>query len=257
MATKKSPRDAPRATQLIVAEIGKFYNRPDPNAHLSAPSGTPRTVGKAKAAIYAFYDFDGEPIYVGQTQDSVSARVGRHLTGQRSDAVAKFVLDPFEVAEIAVWTLHDVANLSLPVDKSGLTEKQHTDLLKKVKKQLLDRYEERVYYELKAASRFGAVLNEAVPVGYGSPVSLPEVARGKIIPESLWDDRKHADIRIARRASHVARLAQLISERQPSDGLRRTLHLQTQRLEWLSNRRLDDLQISREYTEGEATEVGD
>ncbi|MDX3248250.1 GIY-YIG nuclease family protein [Streptomyces sp. ME18-1-4] len=257
MVSEKMARDAPRATQLIVAEIGKFYKRPDVNAHLAPSRPTPRTVGNAKAAIYAFYDYDEEPIYVGQTQEGVSARVGRHLTGQRSDAVAKFVLDPFEVAEIAVWTLHDVANFELPSSEPGLTAEGRKKLLAKARKQLLDRYEAEVYSRLKAESHFGAVLNEAVPVSDGNPVILPEVARGKIIPEVLWDDRKHADIRIARRANHVARLAQLISEREPSNGLRRTLHLQAQRLEWLSNRRLDDLKIPQEYAEGEATEVED
>jgi hypothetical protein len=167
--------------------------------------------------------------------------------------VAKFVLDPFEVAEIAVWTLHDVANFTLPDGK----DKELLKKAKQEKKKLLDRYEAEVYTRLKEESRFKAVLNEAVPVGDGISVSLPEVARDKIIPASLWDDRKHADVRIARRASHVARLAQLISERQPSQGLRRTLHLQNQRLGWLSSRRLDELQIPREYVQGEETEVKD
>lgn len=255
MAKKKALKDPPRATQLIVAEINKFYKLPDPNADSAPASHKPRTVGNAKAAVYAFYDFDEQPIYVGQTQEGVSARVGRHLTGQRSDAVAKFVLDPFEVAEIAVWTLHDVANLTPSSTEPNLTAEEQKKRLAKEKKQLLDRYEAEVYSQLKAASRFNAVLNEAIPVGDGAPVSLPKVAKAKIIPEALWEDRKHADIRIARRANHMARLAQLISERDPSNGLRRTLHLQAQRLEWLSNRRLSDLNIPREYVEGEATEV--
>lgn len=53
--------------------------------------------------MYAFFDYDGEPIYVGQTIEVLRGRVGRHLTGRRLDAVGKFVLDPFEVLELEVW----------------------------------------------------------------------------------------------------------------------------------------------------------
>src|SRR5437870_2650268 len=90
----------PRVTRLIRAELRGFMQSPDPNSD--------GTIGQATAGIYAFYDYDGEPIYVGQTSEGIGSRIGRHLTGQRSDAVAKFVLDPFEVADVEVWTLPDV-----------------------------------------------------------------------------------------------------------------------------------------------------
>src|SRR4051794_41651033 len=102
-----------------------------------------RSVGSAKCGIYAFYDYDGEPIYVGQTIESVSTRIGRHLTGRRSDAVAKFVLDPFEVAEIEVWPLFDAEKLG-----------------RAAKKERVDRAEFTVYQQCLVQSRFGAVLNE-------------------------------------------------------------------------------------------------
>ena len=54
----------------------------------------------------------------------------------------------------------------------------------------------------------------------------------------------------------MARLAQLVSERQVKAGLRRTLHLQTQRLDWLSNQRLTDLSITT-ATPGNDDEVTD
>src|SRR5437867_1262441 len=68
-----------------------------------APNG--KKIGNAKWGVYAFYDYDGEPIYVGQTYESLRQRISRHLTNQRTDAVAMNVLDPFEVAEISVWPL--------------------------------------------------------------------------------------------------------------------------------------------------------
>ena len=51
--------------------------------------------------VYAFYDYDKEPIYVGQTWETFGDRIGRHLTGQRSDVVANRLLDPFEVSDVA------------------------------------------------------------------------------------------------------------------------------------------------------------
>ncbi|WP_432111009.1 GIY-YIG nuclease family protein [Streptomyces sp. YPW6] len=215
-----NPKLPPRVTLLIRNEIRSFMNNPDPNH-------TGRKVGDSKAAVYAFYDYDGEPIYVGQTSDTVRARVGRHLTGQRSDVVAKFILDPFEVAEIEVWTIPEIA------EAEGSTA---------TKRKLLNEYESTVYQKLRDESRFKAVLNEEVPKEI-TPVPLPASLRGRIIPDSIWDDRAHADVRIARRANIVGRLAQLISERQVKGGIRRTLHLQTQRLEWLSNKRLTELGI--------------
>ena len=62
-------------------------------------SGTERRLGNFKFGVYAFYDYDGEPIYVGQTNEKLSTRIRRHLTNQRTDAVAMKVLDPFEVRE--------------------------------------------------------------------------------------------------------------------------------------------------------------
>src|SRR5689334_4795424 len=59
-----------------------------------------KKIGSAKHGVYAFFDYEEEPIYVGQTKERLRGRVGRHLTNQRTDAVAMNVLDPFEVAFI-------------------------------------------------------------------------------------------------------------------------------------------------------------
>lgn len=63
------------------------------------PGGT--SIGNSTFGIYAFYDYDGEPIYVGKTYEGLSSRIGRHLTNQRTDAVAMNVLDPFEAQKSA------------------------------------------------------------------------------------------------------------------------------------------------------------
>ena len=74
---------------------------------LAMPDARGRPVGASKWGVYAFYDYDGEPIYIGQTRESLRSRIGRHLTNQRTDAVAMNVLDPFEVAEVELWPLDD------------------------------------------------------------------------------------------------------------------------------------------------------
>lgn len=180
-----------------------------------------KSIGRSKFGVYAFYDYDGEPIYVGKTYEGVSSRIGRHLTNQRTDAVAMNVLDPFEVAEIRVW----------PLDFSGVNEK--------TARQRLTQAEYTVFQKVLAESNLGAVLNEKPP-----PVTelfaLPKDYRGRIIPDEIYPLRKHPDIRIARRANTIASLARVISERKVSRGLRKTLLTQARRLEKLAAERLSD-----------------
>jgi hypothetical protein len=80
--------------------------RKEIRAFLQTKNADGRSIGNSAFGIYAFYDYDGEPIYVGKTYEGLSSRIGRHLTNQRTDAVAMNVLDPFEVAEIRVWPLN-------------------------------------------------------------------------------------------------------------------------------------------------------
>jgi hypothetical protein len=62
--------------------------------------------------------------------------------------------------------------------------------------------------------------------------------RAEIVSDEVLQIRGHADVRIARRAQTIARLAQVISERQVSVGLRRSLLVQAQRLEFLADEQL-------------------
>ncbi len=204
--------DPPHDVLAIRREIRRFLDTPD---------GHGGKIGNALWGVYAFYDYDGEPIYVGQTAESLRSRISRHLTNQRTDAVAMNVLDPFEVAEIEVWPL-DLAALA-PDDR----------------RRQLDRAEFTVFEEVLGRSRLGAVLNEKTIVA-GEPLALPASHRGQIIPPELYAKRRHADVRIARRASTIAALTRVISEREVSDGLRRTLLTQARRLELLARERLDD-----------------
>jgi hypothetical protein len=236
IAKKAQP---PAPVQDIRSELSKLMREQDD------PERPGEKIGSA-VGVYAFFDFDGEPIYVGQTSAMFSDRVGRHLTGQRSDAVGKFILDPFEVAEVAMWSVPAVA---LAMDEKDPTKKAGTA----VKKRMLDPYEYTVYAQLKEQSHFKAVLNER-PIKPAPIVELPEPVRGRIIPKEMWKDRLHADTRIARRAATISRLSQMISEREVDPGMRRTLLLQAKRLAWLAERRIEEIGIEIPTEDEYATE---
>lgn len=208
--------DVPDDVAAIRREINQVLNATDERG---------RVVGNAKFGIYAFYDYDGEPIYVGQTTERLRTRIRRHLTNQRTDAVAMNVLDPFEVADIEMWPFFD------------LQERSASDADVKAR---LESGEYTVFQKVLGESTFNAVLNEK-DIPTTDAIELPPSLRGRIIPEAIFETRKHEDIRIARRASTIAALARVISERAVSKGLRRTLLTQARRLERLAARRLEEV----------------
>lgn len=196
----------------IRGEIRRFLDQLDSSR---------RKIGSGKG-VYVFYDYDGEPIYVGQTKESIRSRIGRHLTNQRTDAVAMNVLDPFEVAEIEVWPIY-FGKKSKAEAKGLLSEAEYT-----------------VFQRVLRASRLKAVLNEK-DIPTTRRVELPQSFRSRIIPDELYHLRKHPDTRIARRASTIANLARVIAERNVSKGLRRTLLTQAKRLALLAEERLGEI----------------
>jgi hypothetical protein len=212
----KTPEGVPQDVAAIRKQIRAFLGT-------LAPNGL--RVGNARWGVYAFFDYDGEPIYVGQTNEMLRSRIGRHLTNQRTDAVAMNVLDPFEVAEIEVWPLWEL---------------QDRDSKDQEAKGLLNSAEYTVFQQVLSKSSFGAVLKEG-DIAPTQLIELPASARGSIIPDELYSLRKHPDIRIARRATTIAALARVISERDVSDGLRRTLVTQAKRLERLASQRFAEL----------------
>jgi len=163
--------------------------------------------------------------------------VRRHLTNQRTDAVAMNVLDPFEVADVEMWPFWDLAAAGESAAKTTLDSAEFT-----------------VYRRLLDASRFGAVLNEA-PIAEAPLVELPTSVRRRIVPPGVFEARRHPDVRIARRAATIAKLAQVISERSVQSGLRATLLVQARRLEHLARERLDEIRADEPPTidDGAAT----
>jgi hypothetical protein len=90
------------------------------------------------------------------------------------------------------------------------------------------------------------VLNEK-EMAPRSEIKLPQSYKQRIIPDEIYVHRKHPDIRIARRATTIANLARVISERDVSNGLRRTLLTQARRLESLAGQRIKELGITSDF----------
>ena len=234
--SKKTPNDpleSPAPNSKTVQLPGDVEAiRKEIRAFLQTKNPDGKSIGNSTFGIYAFYDYDGEPIYVGKTYEGLSSRIGRHLTNQRTDAVAMNVLDPFEVAEIRVW----------PLNFQKLEKQEALELLAQA--------EYTVYQKLLRESKLNAVLNEKPPPRTVL-FKLPKDYRGRIIPDDIYPARKHRDIRIARRANTIASLARVISERKVSKGLRRTLLTQARRLEKLAAERLKDFAGKPEEEEEE------
>lgn len=188
---------------------------------LNTDYGDGRRVGACQCGVYLFYDYDGEPIYVGQTVESLRGRIRRHLTNQRTDAVAMSVLDPFEVAEIEMWPFWELTKHSA--------------------RETLNRAEYTVYQNALKSSRFSVILNEK-EIKSADYLELPKSVRVAILPAELRRQREHPDIRLARRARTIANLARVISERSVRPGIRRTLWAQARRLEYLAKTRLEEIE---------------
>jgi len=208
----------PFETEALREALTSFLDKP-----INDPiTGKLRKIGSFKWGVYAFFDYDGEPIYVGQTNEMLRTRIRRHLTNRRTDAVAMNVLDPFEVCHIELWPLPEFQDS----DKSDKAAKTHLDSLEYV-----------VFQKCIKESTFKAILNEKEPPKPKKAITPPKSHRGKIVTEEVSRLRDHPDLRIARRASVMARLAQIIAERKVARGLRRTLLTQAQRLQWLAEQR--------------------
>ena len=229
---KKKTAESPDAVDLPPFETEDLRKNLD--AFLNASfvdeiTGQSSKVGNYKWGVYAFFDYDKEPIYVGQTNEMLRTRIRRHLTNQRTDAVAMSVLDPSEVYEIQVWPLPQFQKIG---GKSpGFKEaKAHLDALERF-----------VYEKALAESKFKSVLNEKNPPQASVALKEPKSHRACVVSKNVHDIRSHPDSRIARRALVIGRLAQVIAERKVQGGLRRTLLTQAKRLEWLAMRRYEAL----------------
>ena len=198
----------------ILATLEQFLNLQDEHGRIAC---------NARCGVYAFLDYEGEPIYVGQTKEQLRVRIRRHLTNQRTDAVAMRVLDPAEVAEIEVWPLWELE------DSDSATVSR-----------ILNAAEWTLYQQVIRQSPIGKVLNEKAPAETDL-IELPKSYRTSIVPDELRTRLGHKDVRIARRADTIAGLARIVTERDVNLGLRSTLVTQAQRLERLARERYQEV----------------
>jgi hypothetical protein len=141
------------------------------------------------------------------------------------------ILDVFEVAEVEIFPLWELE--STPRQDNAARE-------------MLNGLEYSVYLQAIVNSRFKAILNEKIPP-VSSPMPLPASLRYDLIDEATRSEKGHPDIRIARRAETISRLAAVARERgEVSDGLRRVLVIQAVRLAYLSATRLAEVEGRRE-----------
>ncbi len=204
---------------------------------LSTKDERGKSIGSAQHGVYVFYDYFEEPLYVGRTKERLGTRVRRHLTNQRTDAVAMSVLDPVEVADVELWPF-DLKGKSKDEIERTLANAEYT-----VKKKVVD------------ASKLKFVLNEK-DIPTAKEIPLPKSYRRRIVPSPIYETRQHPDIRIAQRAATIADLAKIIVERKVQKGLRRTLHFQAVRLQSLAKERLDQITGPIEVETGDQ-ETGD
>ena len=213
-------------TSQLAAELERFLDQRGSVLHAETSEPINQKIGNFRYGVYAFFDYDGEPIYVGQTNEQLRVRIRRHLTNQRTDAVAMKVLDPFEVFEIEIWPLPDF---------------EGQDMTASIARRL-NWLERAVFDRLIEQSRFKAILNERDPqLVVDEGAVIPTSVRGRIVSEAVLKLRGHPDTRIARRAETLSLLAKVIAERRVQSGLRRTLLTQAKRLAWLAERRMNEL----------------
>jgi hypothetical protein len=216
-----STTELPFETSELRKLLEQFLNRMVENPL----NGQQVRVGNFQWGVYSFYDYDNEPIYVGQTKESLRTRIRRHLTNQRTDAVAMNVLDPFEVYKIVVYPLPQLEGRAASDSEA---------------KKILDALEHKVYSQAIHDSEFSAILNEKEPPTPQVEVEIPTSFEGISVSDEVKRIREHPDIRIARRTQTISRLAQVISERKVQKGLRKVLLIQAKRIEWLAQRRLEN-----------------
>ncbi len=157
----------------IYAQLAEFYEHKDDQG---------RTWCNALCGVYAFFDYDGEPIYVGQTVEQLRKRIGRHLTNQRTDAVAMNVLDPLEVAEIEVWPFWELEGAGPGYGAARVLDKSAA-------RQTIAAAEFTVYQQVKQQSPIGAARGPWYHQGPPRRTRLPHW-RGRPVP--TWTTERDA-----------------------------------------------------------------
>jgi len=156
-----------------------------------------RTWSAARFGCYAFYDIDGDLIWLGTCNEHLRMRVRRHLTGLRSDAVATGILDVREVAELELWPLWELEGV-----RSSDPETRRR----------LSALENAIYRQGIVRNRFGLPLS-VPPMDSERAAQLPASRRFALLDEATFAERSHPDVRIKQYAEGLAHLSARVLER--------------------------------------------
>jgi hypothetical protein len=152
--------------------------------------------------IYALCDLDEVPIYVGQSEDGISARVRRHLTSARSDVIANRQIDVWEIAFVWAWSMSDQTQI--------------------------DAIEQHLFNAFNSSSPLvnGKVLSDPGPL----PFEVPAKLRVQVMPDDLIVARRDPTLRFPRQIQHFNQLVDYILNTQDKPHLRRALQVYYDRL---------------------------
>lgn len=137
------------------------------------------------------------------------------------------LLDPMEVAEIAVYLFYDLGR-KLEGESNEVRNRRVPDTLNAA--------EYTLYHKLLQESDSKVIPVEKEPKTM-TRIELPQGFRRRIIPTNVFERRNHPDLKIARSARTIAGLADVISRRKASPGLRLALSKRVKRLEDMVSRR--------------------
>jgi GIY-YIG catalytic domain len=128
--------------------------------------------------VYVLADLDNVPIYVGQSKDGIGKRVARHLTSARSDIIANRQIDVWEIAYVWAYPV------SAPDEINEL--------------------ESRLYHAFSVKS---PLMNGTTPKKPSTKKKIPSpIEIVQVMPDAEIEDRKRAEQRLPRQASHYAQL---------------------------------------------------
>lgn len=156
----------------------------------------------AQIGVYALCDLDEVPIYVGQSEDGIRARVRRHLTSARSDVIANRQIDVWEIAYVWAWP---VANTNQ-----------------------LDPLEAYLFYRFNAQK---TLMNGTRPAQIPAlSFQEPAMTRVQVMEDEEIESRKDPARRLPRQADHFGRLVDHILNVKDNEQLRLSLVAHFERL---------------------------
>jgi len=156
--------------------------------------------------VYALYDLDDVPIYVGQTksvsQRGIRGRVQRHLTSARSDMIANRQLDVWEIAHVRAWPETELEQIKL--------------------------LEAALFTQFDAASTLmNGKRMPPPPTDFAIPSAAQHV---QIIPDDEIMLRRNPNLRLPRQAEHYGQLLGHYLAIKDSAGMARTMRAHFERL---------------------------